>query len=336
MKEFYLSEFFSILSCGKEKTENIIKGTKHPFVTAKVCNNGVHCLTDEGKHLFIGNTLILVKDGDGAGGLPYYQKDDFYANSHIIILSPKINMNREIGLYLVSSLRKCKNFFNHTRAINRKTFNSIKVILPSKDGVTPDWSYMKDFITNLENRLTLPKKYKYLNKFRDYFCEHKTKEVFFENPHKFALLDLFTNFGCGTEIIYACKAGDTPLVSSGSENNGITAYISDGNSLFTGNKITLAKNGSIGKCFYQKEDFYATSDVLILGCNNLNLHIALFLIPIIEQKATIYTWNNKIDNQVLNKISLTLPAVEKDNGTFEPDWKFMENYIKSLPYSNCI
>ena len=30
------------------------------------------------------------------------------------------------------------------------------------------------------------------------------------------------------------------------------------------------------------------------------------------------------------------PVITKEDGTYEPDWKYMENYIKSLPYGDRI
>ena len=37
------------------------------------------------------------------------------------------------------------------------------------------------------------------------------------------------------------------------------------------------------------------------------------------------------------KVVVELPAIyDKHTNKYEPDWVFMENYIKSLPYSKCL
>lgn len=335
-KEYYLSEFFDILCCGKEKTKDIKIGHKYPFVTAKACNNGVHCLTDNGKHLFKGNTIIFVKDGNGGGGTPYYQEYDFYANSHILILQPKIELNREIGLFLVSCLQNCKNQFHHTRSINKDTFQTIKIVLPCNSNNKVDWEYMTNYIKKVETELNLPKFYNKLKKFKEYFLLNKEEKVTFPNSYTFNLLEIFKNLGGGREIIKDTENGNIPLISSGRENNGIEKYIKQGKKLFKKNKLTLAKNGSVGQCFYQNKDFYATSDVLILENPNLNKFTGLFLIPIIEKSSKIYVWHNKIDEKNLMKIRINIPAIQNINGVYEPNWQYMEDFIKSLPYADLI
>ncbi len=123
------------------------------------------------------------------------------------------------------------------------------------------------------------------------------------------------------------------MISTTSINNGVAKQIQDGNKLFEGNKITLAKNGCVGKCFYQKDKFYATSDVFILKSNNLTNNIALFVMPIIENICMKNScWDNKINNKKFNQLTIKLPVTPQG----QPDFEYMEKYIKSLPYSDKI
>ena len=96
---------------------------------------------------------------------------------------------------------------------------------------------------------------------------------------EYKLSDIFKNVANGAEVIKDTEDGDIFLISSTESNNGIVKKIKNGRKLFNGNKLTLAKNGSVGTVFYQDKDFYATSDVMILDNINLNKNIALFLLP---------------------------------------------------------
>lgn len=150
---------------------------------------------------------------------------------------------------------------------------------------------------------------------------------------KFDLKDLFEIEGTGKEQTTTSQDGNIKLVSSTGINNGVSKCISNGNKLFSGNKITLAKNGCVGKCFYQKDSFYATSDVFILKSEKLNQNIALFIMPIIESVCfNNFSWNDKINNDKFNQLKIPLPTTTNN----QPDWKFMEGYIKSLPYGDKI
>ena len=57
----------------------------------------------------------------------------------------------------------------------------------------------------------------------------------------------------------------------------------------------------------------------------------MFLIPILQLEAEMYSYGGRkwaVDEQLL-KTKIKLPVDDNDN----PDWQFMENYVKSLPFS---
>ena len=101
--------------------------------------------------------------------------------------------------------------------------------------------------------------------------------------------------------------------------------------LFNGNCITVSNNGSIGFAFYQEKEFTCSHDVnpLYLKGYTLNKHIAMFLCTLIELEQYRWAYGRKWRPKRMPTSLIKLPV--KANGT--PDWEFMENYIKSLPYS---
>lgn len=148
---------------------------------------------------------------------------------------------------------------------------------------------------------------------------------------EFKISDFFdVSLSSGDLKIEECECGDIPLVSSGQTNNGIVGYINragDGKAqIFTKNKITV---DMFCNAFYQPNDFYAVSHgrVNILSpkfaMNNL---VALFLVTIIKNEQFKYSYGRAVYSNEIARMEIKLPALE--NG--QPDWKYIENYMKSL------
>jgi len=124
--------------------------------------------------------------------------------------------------------------------------------------------------------------------------------------------------------------GTTPFIGSTEFNNGVTAYVDSNKYIHPGNLITVSYNGSVGMAFYQPQKFFACDDVNVLYPKfPLNPYVAMFLISLIEQERYRYNYGLKWTKEKMEQSLIKLP-VQSDA---IPDWKFMENYIKSLPYS---
>lgn len=96
--------------------------------------------------------------------------------------------------------------------------------------------------------------------------------------------------------------------------------------------ITVSSNGKVGDAFYQNKDFFATSDVNILTLKcNLTPFIAMFLNTVIKKEQFRFNYGRKWGKENMLNHIIKLPVKEGN-----PDWQFMENYIKSLPYSKSL
>lgn len=87
---------------------------------------------------------------------------------------------------------------------------------------------------------------------------------------------------------------------------------------------------------YQPNNFATGNKVYTLKNVNLNKYNALFITTILNKEAYKYSYGRA---RILSKLSneiIKLPAITKEDGTYEPDWEYMENYIKSLPYGDRI
>lgn len=194
----------------------------------------------------------------------------------------------------------------------------------SKDGFTPDWQFMEDYIKSLHHKPLTTK-----NKL------NKRIELNIENWKEFRLGDLFdVELSKGDIKADEIDEGNTILISSGETDNGVVKYIDsegDGKAkIFDGNKLTI---DMFGNAYYQADPFYAVSHgrVNILTAKfSLNKFIGLFIVTLIQKERFKYSYGRAVYSNVVMDMIIKLPVTEENI----PDWQFMENYIKNLPYGD--
>ena len=126
------------------------------------------------------------------------------------------------------------------------------------------------------------------------------------------------------------REGQFNYVGASAFNNGITNHIGNDDELCEAGTISVCYNGSIGEAFYQDEPYWATDDVNVLQPKfRLTPYIAIFIATVIKNESVRYAFNNKWTKELMEQSEILLPA--KSDGT--PNFDFMEQYIKSLPYS---
>jgi len=127
--------------------------------------------------------------------------------------------------------------------------------------------------------------------------------------------------------------GNTLFVAAIDDNNGVRQRI-DEQPRFEGQCISVNYNGSVGEAFYQSKPFCASDDVNVLYPKGWTFtrHLGLFLVTVIRANKYRFSYGRK---WTLEKMQETILALPSATDGF-PDWSFMENYIKSLPYSDRI
>jgi len=147
----------------------------------------------------------------------------------------------------------------------------------------------------------------------------------------FNLGDLFRITGSKTtpllELTDEYGRGNYPYVTTQATNNGVEGFYD----FFTeeGNVLTV-DSAVIGYCAYQEFNFSASDHVeKLIPKFPMNRFIGLFLATILNKEQYRYNYGRKASQSRLETRSIKLPV--KSDGT--PDWEYMENYIKNLPYS---
>lgn len=241
----------------------------------------------------------------------FVQQEDFYTGQNVKVLTPKqslTDIEKKFYCYIIEHNRF--RFTSHGREAN-KTLDDL--LVPSLNSV-PNW------INN--TKIINPKKQPLIN---------KSYDLNVKNWQYFLFQDYF-------EI----KKGITPknktdgyisLVSATSMNNGVSKKVTSKSAPNMKNVITVSSNGAVGDAFYQNQDFFATGDINILIPKfDLTAHIAMFLNVVIRKEQFRFNYGRKWGKEKMLNHKIKLP-VDKNN---QPDWQFMENYIKSLPYSKSL
>lgn len=130
--------------------------------------------------------------------------------------------------------------------------------------------------------------------------------------------------------------GETMFLGATKFNNGLTGYI-DAEPLYTEPCITVNYNGSVAEAFYQETPFWNSDDVKAWIPNfKFNKYIAFFLITIIRLQQQHYNYGIKWNQREMEHTRIKLPFSVAEDGKKLPDWNYMEQFIKSLPFSGGI
>ena len=243
------------------------------------------------------------------------QEAPFYTAFHVAILRPKVPLTRQQILYYCVCIKANRYRYSYGRQAN-KTLSTLQI--PSVDEI-PNWVKAADLDV--------------LKNFNKPFQKSERAKIDSSKWKPYRYDKLFQiERGLGPRKASLTGDGTTPFVTSIESNNGLTGYTIE-EPKHEGNVITVNRNGSVAEAFYQPEPFSTTEDVHVFNPKfNLNRYVAMFLVPLIRKERYRFNYARKWGLARMNESIICLPA--QSDG--EPDWKFMEGFIKSLPYSKSI
>lgn len=369
-KEFEMGRLFDIKK-GKRLTAADWEEGDNNYIGAIDSNNGVANHIGQ-KPIHSANTISLSYNG--SVGEAFYQSEPYWATDDVNVLySYYEQFNKYIGLFMVTAIRQEKYKFSYGRKWTLDNMNKTRINLPiqhnadgtpfidvdkkySDNGYVPNWKFMEDYIKSLHHKpLTT-------NQFIS-----NAVALIYDDWKEFTLDDVFVLKGgfYNKKPEHSAK-GDIPFLASTESNNGVTEYYSIedirgwdkvGNEdntlakkLYVGNCIAVTVNGSVCNAFYQKEQFTCSHDITAFYVKNhmMNPHLAMFLCTIIMKDKYRWSYGRKPhDVKKFGKSVIKLPVKHNADGTifiddehtyseegYVPDWQFMEDYIKSLPYGD--
>jgi len=128
----------------------------------------------------------------------------------------------------------------------------------------------------------------------------------------------------------------TLLIGASQNHNGSNGEYNYYKPYYSRIKITVGNGGNTGcgQSFLQNLPFNAKSTVNILDLKQykLNNFVGIFLVTLIKLEQFKFNFGRGWSLERMKKSQIKLPTTSQGN----PDWEFMENYIKSLPYSRSL
>lgn len=307
-----------------------------PFVTRTATNNGVGGLVEpvEGVTPYPAGSLSIALGG--SIGSTFLQTKEFYTSQNVAVLQPKSNLDSGILLFLARLIEKecSKRFVAFGRELNKHIKRDFTIKLPLIEKDKPNWpiiaSIVKDQIIP-----QIPKKAQkvWLQKYDTTPLKQENMKLNTQDWKWFVVNDLFDVQAGKYHYSSEYEEGKTPYLSATAINNGVGDFINLSPE-FSGGVLTTEKVGCTA--FYQPKPFCATSDVNIIKRKDgkeINQYVGLFLASIIDfNESYRWTYGRQCRVNDTQKIRIKLPVTPSG----EPDWKFMEDYIKSLPFSRNI
>ena len=100
-----------------------------------------------------------------------------------------------------------------------------------------------------------------------------------------------------------------------------------------GNCIVFIGNGqgSVGYTNYMNDDFIGTADLTAGYNEHLNQYVGMFIVTLLDLERPKYSFGRKWSSRMADT-TIKLPVTAQGL----PDWNYMEQYIKSLSYSDRI
>ena len=305
------------LECYDVPLDNTIR-----FVSRTEMNNGCDCYVlnnslsgiEKANAIAIGDTTATC----------FYQGEDFVCGDHMVICRADW-INLHTALFIISILKQEKYKYSYGRAFKMELISNTMLKLPTAADNTPDWDYMESYIKSLNHKPVAT-----ANRGGD-----GSHTLGVETWKDFCLGDYF-EIKKGKRLTSDEQTeGSTPYIGAIDSNNGIANYIGQ-DAIHAGNTISLSYNGSVGEAFYQPKPFWATDDVNVLYFREengvaFNKYIALFVCAVLRQEKYRYSYGRK---WVLESMKSTVIKLPEKSG--KPNWSYMEDYMKSLPYGDRI
>lgn len=280
------------------------------FVARTAENNGVVARVRKIDGIEPQPAGILSCAGGGSVLSTFVQTEPFYSGRDLYTLTPKREMSLHEKLFWCMCIKANAYKYTYGRQAN-KTLKDIE--LPD---VIPEWVHtvsIKPIETTVVSQTVA------------------LRPV--SSWGSFLVDSLFDISVSKDKNLFNSESGGAPYVASSAENNGVTGFV-DSEPSQSANTLTIARNGSVGSTFYQPKSYCPSpDDIRVLTPKfKMNVYIGLFLRTIIEREKNKYGYGRKLGTARIKKVEIKLPV----NAQGSPDWDYMEQYIKALPYSDRI
>ncbi|MFA6437289.1 MAG: restriction endonuclease subunit S [Candidatus Paceibacterota bacterium] len=296
-----------------------------PFVSRTENNNGVSAYVEIELDVELNPAHTLSVAGGGSVLSTFYQAFPYYSGRDLYVLIPKGKMSVIEMLFYAKCISANKYKYNYGRQANKTLKN---ILIPSqipeelKNKLT---AYYKELEKSISQKPLVDKKIKLeIDKWESFIIGKLFKVTLGSHIHSLEI----------EEIVAEKSNKNISYVTRTATNNGVELFVE--NNVSIEEKINLANCITVGaegfKAFFQPLNFINGNKISIIRHYKLNKYVALFISTLlnleIEKK---FNYGRGATKERISQLKIKLPV---KNGN--PDFEYMENYIKSLSYSSSL
>jgi hypothetical protein len=325
-KYFVIGNLFRLESGKVNNASELADGDDIAYIGAKKSDNGImrYVARDESK-VTKGNCVIFICDGQGSIGLANYMESDFMGTVNVVAGYNEA-LTPNIGLFIATVFSLERKKYSFGRKL-KTALASTKMKLPATTDDKPDWQWMELFIDSLHSKPLTTKNVANIgaNSLKiDNWKEFYVGELF-DSIYKVASYhdDELTSVSIGNKNAIA-------YVTRTDQDNGVKSLVCDIGlaNIESGNAIVIGDTTST--ISYQPSPFVAGEHIIAARAGWLNKFTGLFITCLLRQERYRYSYGRAYKLDLIRNTKLKLPVMPDG----KPDWQFMENYIKSLPYGD--
>lgn len=318
-------------------TELLNEGKDIPYIGAKKRENGIMAYVQYDSSLTTkGNCIVFIGDGQGSVGYSLYQPKDFIGSTTLIAGYNRC-LNKYNALFIVSVLDLERYRYSFGRKFNKKAVSNTYIKLPVDFEGNPDWNYMEYYIKKIiipklptrsrsvwENKPNTAPAISKTIKLSDRAWQWFELGSLIEEPTKGVAYSDYELNECGAK-----DSNRINYITRTNTNNGCKSIVLNENysGIENGNAITIGD--TTATIYYQPIPFICGDHMVIIRAPWLNIYTGTFIVSILKKEVYRYNYGRAFIIEKIKKTFIKLPVDVSGN----PDWQFMEDYIKSLPYS---
>ncbi len=356
--KYHLYDLFYIYSGNKfDKSKMTTFDPAVDFVGRSSKNNGVTAYVDyvEGVKPYPAGCMTIALGGEYIGSC-FIQQHSFYTSQNVFVLSEKEPMDDRVKLFIAHLIRfeSKHNYMAFARELNSHIRTDFTIKLPSvKEGVL-DIDFIKQYVDGFKIDInSIPDSF--LNEgynracwyidnidkdlFDNVYSKCKEKKPVSLQGKKWACFSLEKDLGMkiyngksynASDLVEAVDENYVLYITRKDEQNGISMYVQplEYDGLEKANAITIGD--TTATIFYQDRKFITGPHMIVLRADWLNVFTAEFIITLLNKEKYRYpVFGRAFTKDLIKQTKLYLPMDHNGN----PDYQFMEDYIRSLPFS---
>lgn len=321
--EFKILDIFSIYPGIRLTKADMIEGDT-PFIGATDSNNGItaFCGNDNASRDY--NVLGVNYNGSIVENF-YHPYSALFSDDVKRLHLKDTEGNKYIYLFIKQCILKQKQKYEYGYKFNGERMKDQIILLPIYEDGTPNYSFMEEYMKQMEKRL-LTKYKKYLQTKNLNTPNEECGNLDARNWKDFLINDI-GEIKSGHDIYDRERTeGNNPYVTATALQNGIGYFVGNTNETLSEGCISVNRNGSVGYAFYHPyKALFGNDTRRIVPC--CKKHWANFFIACaISQQKDKYGYGLKLGTDRLKKQSIMLPATTDE----QPDYEYMENYMRNI------